>query len=54
MGVIVHRHLRFIHHLEQRRLRFRRGAVDFIGQHDVRENRSGLEFKFCRARDGRC
>ena len=43
--VIVHRHLGFAHGFEQRGLRFRRGAIDFVGQHHVGENRAGLEFE---------
>ena len=34
-----------LHRFEQRRLRFRRGAVDLVGEHDVRENRPGLELE---------
>ena len=48
MRVIVHRDLRFVHRFEQRGLRFRRGAVDFVGDDDVREDRSGLEFEALR------
>ena len=33
----------FLHGFEQRRLRFRRGAIDFVGQNQVGENRTGLE-----------
>ena len=43
---IVHRDLRFVHRLEQRRLRFRRGAIDFVGKNHVCEDRAGLEIKF--------
>ena len=32
-----------LHRLEQRRLRLRRRAVDFVGQHDVGEDRTGRE-----------
>ncbi len=32
-----------LHRLEQRRLRFRRRAVDFVGEDDVREDRAGRE-----------
>ena len=32
-----------LHRFEQRRLRLRRRAVDFVRQHDVREDRSGRE-----------
>ena len=45
VGVVVHGHLRFVHGFEQRRLRLRRGAVDFVRQDDVGENRAGLEIK---------
>ena len=50
MRVIVHRDLRFVHRFEQRGLRFRRGAVDFVGHDDVGEDRAGLEFEFLRRR----
>src|SRR5437763_10695046 len=42
----VHTDLRLIHGLEERGLRPRRRAVDFVGKHDVRKNRSGTKFKF--------
>ena len=45
VGVVVHGHLRFVHGFEQRRLRLRRGAVDFVRQNDVGKNRAGLEIK---------
>jgi len=48
MRVIVHGDLRFVHGFEQRGLRFRRGAIDFIGDDDVGEDRAGLEFEFLR------
>ncbi len=32
-----------LHGFEQRRLRLRRGAVDLVGQHQVGEDRAGLE-----------
>ena len=32
-----------LHRLEQRRLRLRRRAVDFVGEHDVREDRPRRE-----------
>ncbi len=44
----VHRDLRFVHGLEERGLRARCGAVDFIREHDVGENRAGTKFKFAR------
>ena len=39
----VHRHLPLAHRFEQRRLRSRRGAVDLVGEHDLGEQRAGLE-----------
>lgn len=45
MGAIVNGHLAFIHGFEQRALGLRRGAVDLIGQQDIRKNRAGFEFK---------
>ena len=43
--MVIDGDLRFVHGFEQRRLRFRRGAVDFVGQNDVGENRAGLELE---------
>ncbi len=40
--------LRFVHGFEKRGLRARRGAVDFVGEDHVRENRAGAKFKFTR------
>jgi hypothetical protein len=34
----VHRHLALAHRLQQRRLRARRGPVDFVGQQNVGED----------------
>ena len=39
-----------LHRLQQRRLRLRRGAVDLVGQHEVGEDRPGLELGSCAAR----
>ena len=39
MRVAVHRHLALVHRLQQRGLRFGSGAVDFIGQQDIRKHR---------------
>ena len=36
-------HAVLLHRFEQRRLRLGRGAVDFVGEHDVREDRPGGE-----------
>lgn len=38
-------YLLFGHRFEQGALRLRRGAVDFIGQHELREQRAGMELK---------
>ncbi len=46
--VVVDCDLRFVHRFQQRRLRFRRRAVDFVGHDDVRENRPRLELEFLR------
>ena len=39
------RHLVLLHRLEQRRLRLRRGAVDLVGEEEVREDRPGPELE---------
>jgi hypothetical protein len=39
----VLRHLPLFHRLHQRALRFRRRAVDFVGEHDRVEDRAGME-----------
>ena len=44
----VDRHAAFGHRFQQRRLRARRGAIDFIGQHDLRENRPRPKFELGR------
>ena len=38
-------HAVLLHRLEQRGLRLRRGAVDFVGEHDAGENRARLELE---------
>jgi hypothetical protein len=38
-------HLALLHRLEQRRLHLGRRAVDLVGEHDVGEDRAGLEAK---------
>ena len=38
--------LAFVHRLEQRGLRLGRGAIDFVCQQNVGENRAALEFEF--------
>ena len=43
VGRARHRDLALFHRLEQRRLHLGRGAVDLVGQHDVGEDRTGLE-----------
>ena len=40
----------FLHGFEQRRLGFGRGAVDFVGEHEVGEDRAGLELRIFAAR----
>src|SRR6266851_3880352 len=44
----VHGDLRFVHGFEKSGLRARRGAVDFVSENDVGENRAGTKFKFAR------
>ena len=39
VGRLAGRHFAFLHGLQQRGLRLRRRAVDFVGQQDVREDR---------------
>ena len=46
MGLAVNRDLAAVHHLEQRRLGLRSGAVDLVGQDDVGEDRPRLEDEF--------
>ena len=41
IGHAVHRDLTLLHDLQQRGLRLGRGAVDFIGQHDLAHNCAG-------------
>ena len=43
VGLALHGDAVLLHRLEQRRLRLRRRAVDFVGQHDVGEDRAGRE-----------
>ena len=45
VGLAVHRNLPFLHALEQARLCSGRRAVDFVGEQDLRENRTGAEDK---------
>ena len=42
--------LRFVHGFKERGLRARRGAVDFVSEDYVGENRAGAKFKFARFR----
>src|SRR6266851_604173 len=49
-SLTVNGDLRFVHGFEKRGLRARRGAVDFIGEDHVGENRTGTKFKFARLR----
>ena len=50
---VVEGDLRLVHRLEQARLGLGRGAVDLVGEHDVGEERAGLERRSRRARAGR-
>ena len=43
IGPSLNRDAVLLHRLEQRRLRLRRRAVDFVGEHDVGEDRAGRE-----------
>ena len=43
MGDAEHGDAALLHRFEKRRLRPRRRAIDFVGEHDVREDRSPLE-----------
>ncbi len=43
VGDPADRHLVLLHDLEQRRLHLRRGAVDLVGQQEVREDRAELD-----------
>jgi hypothetical protein len=45
MQFAVNRHLSFFHRFEQCGLRFRRRAVDFVGEQDVCEDRAGTQRK---------
>ena len=45
VGAVVHRDLVFIHGFQQRALGLGRGAVDFIGQHDVGKDGSRDEIQ---------
>jgi hypothetical protein len=44
----IERDLMLFHGLEQRALRLRRGAIDFVGQHQLRENRTALKAELTR------
>ncbi len=45
MRYAIHRHLALFHGLQECGLRFRRRAVYLVGQHDLRQDRPGSEFK---------
>ena len=55
MGRVADRDLALLHHLEQRRLHLRRGAVDLVGEQEVAEDGAelGLEAAVARAVDAR-
>jgi len=44
----VHADLGFVHGLEKGGLCARRGAIDFVGEHDIGEDRTGPKFKLAR------
>ena len=46
MGGVVERDLRLVHRLQQARLGLGGGAVDLVGEHDIGEERAGLEDEF--------
>ena len=46
MSFSIHGDLRFVHGFKKRGLCARRGAVDFVGEDHVGENRPGAKFKF--------
>ena len=48
--VVIHGDLRFVHRFQERRLGLRGGAVDFVGDDDIGEDRAGLEFEALRGR----
>ena len=48
-GLAKHRHLPLGHRLQQRALGARRGAVDFVGQQQLREKRASHEAQFAAA-----
>lgn len=45
VGLPVDGDLALLHRLQQRRLRLGRGAVDLVADHDLREDRAGLELE---------
>jgi len=45
MGLAVDGDLALLHRLEERRLGLRRGSVDLVREHDVREHGPGLELE---------
>ncbi len=45
IGIFTESHLMLLHCLEQGRLHFGRGAVDFVGKHEVGENRAFVNFE---------
>ena len=51
VGFPQHGHAALLHGLEEGGLRFRRGAVDFVGEDDVREQWAGLEHELAAAID---
>ena len=49
MALAVHGHGALLHGLEQRCLGLGGGAIDFVGEHEIGENRSRAECKLLRA-----
>ncbi len=44
-GITFHGDLVFLHGFEQCALGFRCGAVDLVGEYELREDRPGMKFK---------
>ena len=45
MGMAIDGDLRFVHGFQQGGLRFRGGAIDFVGQQEIAEDRARLELE---------
>ena len=53
VGAPVDGHLQLLHRLQQAGLRLRRGAVELVDEHDVGEDRAGVELERLRCRRAR-